>query len=327
MVTGYTETINKTMPYVTPSSAPSTYVKRKKIGEHEIILVSLIASLFREDNIIPPGAVLDAGAQFGEQAAYYAKLVPDRTVYAVDPSPSNIEIINKTYMATLPNLKIHQSGLGSTIGVRKTPKDAGFNMDDGSEFEVATLDSLFFDKGERLGFAHLDVEGLKLEVLEGGVNTLTTFQPIVTTELRVHHNATYTTLLLTFLDKLLYDSYVVDEVCGYPSKDYRNVSHIPRKLSRYLPFSDAFQLALATGAIFRVNVSSISNMVYPCCAAGGECCRDPENCCLEDVVNQWLKDHNVHRPAAMKDFRGARKVTTEVWWSLRHRTESSQLGT
>jgi hypothetical protein len=109
--------------------------------------------------------------------------------------------------------------------------------------------------------------------------------------------------------------------------DYRNVLHIPRKLSRYLPFSDAFQLALATEAIFRVNVSSISNMVYPCCAAGGECCRDPDNCCLEDVVNQWLKDHNVHRPAAMKDFIGARQATTHRWRALRIRFHNNEFGT
>jgi FkbM family methyltransferase len=319
-----TEEATGTIPMPSP---PGPYVPRTKIGEHEIILVSLIASLFREDHFMPPGGILDAGAQFGEQAAYYAKLAPGRTVHAVDPSPRNIDKIEKTYKAALPNLKIHQVGLGSTVGVRRTPKDAGFNMDHGSEFRVETLDSLFFDRGEPLGFAHLDVEGLELQVLEGSVNTLTTYQPIVTTELRVHDNATYTTLLLTFLDQLGYDTYVIDEVCGYPYMDYRNLLNIPRTLSRNLPFSDAFNLALATDAIFRVNASSIATLVYPCCAAGGDCCPDPNNCCREDVVNQWLEDHHVHRPAAMQDFKGARRATTMRWRALRIRFHNNEFGT
>jgi FkbM family methyltransferase len=309
---------------------PSRYVPRSKIGEHEIIFVSLIASLFREGNVIPPGSVLDAGAQLGEQAAYYAKLAPDRTVHAADPSPSNVAKIKKS-CKELPNVNIHLVGMGPHTKVRVPPQNSSLltnSMEqNATEYEVETLDSLFFDKGEPLGFARLDVGGMELQVIEGGINTLTTYQPIVSTELRVHGNATYTTSLLTLLDQLGYDTYVVDEVSGNLYMDYRNLLNIPRKLSRNLPFSDAFNLALATDAIFRVNASSIATLVYPCCAVGGECCETPQECCTDILVNQWLEEHHMHRPVAMLDFKEAKRATTMRWRNLRMRYHATELGT
>lgn len=60
-----------------------------------------------------------------------------------------------------------QGGLGQHVGTMKVP-DSSFQMPIGSEFLVYTLDSLFYDQGKKLGFAHLDLEGLELDVLKGG---------------------------------------------------------------------------------------------------------------------------------------------------------------
>ena len=300
---------------------------RTKIGEHEIITVSLLASLFREEWFIPDGSIVDAGAQFGEQAAYYADLAPDRTVYAIDPSPSNIAKIKETH-GHLPNLKIMEAGLGQEVGVRAAPSNAGFNMADGATFRVETLDSLFYNKGERLGFAHLDLEGLELDVLKGGIKTFNTYQPVFTAEVQVHKDKKFTAALLTFIDDLGYDSYVIDEVCGYPQVDYRNLLNIPRPMSRHLSFSDAWQLALASEAIFRVTATTIATEVYPCCALGGECCPVAgKDCCTEKIVGEWLKDNKVYRPSAMLNFRGARRQTIKRWFRARGRSDKVEPGT
>ena len=54
---------------------------------------------------------------------------------------------------------------------------------------------MFYDKGEKLAFAHIDVEGVELDVLKGGIKTIKADRPIFTVELIVHENVQY---FLTF---------------------------------------------------------------------------------------------------------------------------------
>jgi FkbM family methyltransferase len=295
------------------------------IGDHEIILVSLLGGLMREEGLIPEGTFLDAGAQYGEQGAHYAVIAPDRQVLCLDPSPDLVEKI-KAVFGKLPNLRVEQGGLGKEVGVMK-PRDKYFNMDLDAEFPVYSLDSLFYDKGVKLAFAHLDVEGLELDVLKGGVQTLRADRPIFTTEVRVHDHE-YTTELLNFLDQEGYDTYVINEVCGYPFMDLRNLLNIPRKMSKTFARSDTFNLLLATDSIFRVTAdedNSIFEAVYPCCALGGECCpgddlADP-SCCSEVLVDNWLEQNNINkRPPAMVGWKSARKEFETWQYRLRARS-------
>ena len=281
---------------------------------HEIILVSLLGGLIREEDLIPAGTFLDAGAQHGEQGAHFAVAAPDRQVLCLDPSPANVEGMKKEY-GELPNLRIEQGGLSKEVGVMK-PRDDTFEMDLNEEFQLFTLDSLFYNKGEKLGFAHLDVEGLELDVLKGGVETLRAYKPILTTEIRVHDHK-YTTELLKFLDKESYDTYIIDEVCGFPHQDFRNLLNIPRGLSRRMAHSDTFNLLHATESIFRVDVDTIFEMVLPCCAQGGECCPGGDlkapTCCDEKSVINWYKKNNIKMsPASMFGWRNSKK-TYETW--------------
>jgi FkbM family methyltransferase len=296
----------------------------QKIGNHEILLVSLVVGLMREEGLIPEGMFLDAGAQFGEQGAHYAATAPDRQVLCIDPSPRNLQTNQENY-SELPNLRVQQGGLGKTVGVAK-PVDSSFHMDLDAEFPVYTLDSLFYDKNEKLGFAHLDVEGLELDVIKGGLKTIHAYKPIFTTELRVHANPEYTKELLTLLDQNGYDSYVIHEVCGYPHMDYRNLLNVPRKMSTQLGMSDTFNLLLATQSIVRVSRDTIFENVFPCCAVGGECCpgKDPKanTCCSESAVAEWHEKNNVFkRPPAMFGWKTARKEFETWHWRLRERNK------
>ena len=107
-----------------------------------------------------------------------AVAAPDRRVLMLDPSPSNLASARKNF-GSLTNLEIMHGGLSSAVG-KMEARDATFNMEVGSEFPLYTIDSLFHEKGHKLAFAHLDVEGLELDVLHGALATIKESQPIFT---------------------------------------------------------------------------------------------------------------------------------------------------
>lgn len=233
--------------------------------------------------------------QFGEFGAHMAVNAPEREVMMLDPSPNNVRDAKKRY-SVLKNVHILQGGLGDKVGTMKA-RDQSFQMETGAEFPLYTLDSLFYEKGRKLAFAHLDVEGLELDVLKGAVQTIRQSKPIFTTEVRVHKDVAYTDALMDFIFDLGYDSYVINEVCGYPHMDYRNLLNIPRSKSLDLIRSDTINLLDATNSITRLPVrkegqKTIFDLVMPCCALGGECCPgddiNDKSCCSEGLVLKWL---------------------------------------
>ena len=113
----------------------------------------------------------------------------------------------------------------------------------------------------------------------------------------MYKDVEYTDKLMNFIFDLGYDSYVINEVCGYPHMDYRNLLNIPRSMSLELMHSDTFNLLDATKSIFRLPVrkedqKTIFDLIMPCCALGGECCPgddiNDKSCCSEELVKKWL---------------------------------------
>lgn len=296
--------------------------KKMRIGAHETLLTFFLSSILKEDDgdLLPEGSILDCGAQFGEQGAHYA-VSSTRKVVAMDPSPTLVQHMNDNW-GSLENLEIRQGGLGLEVGTMK-PRDNTFNMDMDGEFPVYTLDSMYFDKGEKLAFAHLDLEGLELDVLRGGLNTIRSNKPVFTVELRVHEEKT--TPLLDLIDSLGYDTYVIDEPCGMPPMDLRNILCIPRSKSDAFGRSNSFNLLLAMDGIKRVTAENIAQIVLPCCALGGECCPGTNlngpDCCTEKVVLEW---HSKNRaafspPAATIGFKIASQNFMKIQYRLRQR--------
>ena len=143
-----------------------------------------------------------------------ANLAPGRTVHALDPSPSQCLAMNKF---ALPNFKVTNAGIGRMVG--KGVAGPGFTgMKPGDEFRIETIDNLFFDKNETLAFAHLDVEGLELEVLKGGKKTIDAWKPIFTTELRVHKDPEFSRALIDYINDLGYDRYATDEPSSFEQR-------------------------------------------------------------------------------------------------------------
>lgn len=251
---------------------------------------------------------------------------PDREVIALDPSPSNLDRVNNNF-GSLTNLVTKQGGLGEKVGSMVVP-DASFEMPIGTEFPIYTLDSMFYDQGKKLAFAHLDVEGLELDVLKGGVNTIKDSKPLFTTEVRVHKDPEYTNNLLDFISELGYDSYVINEVCGYPHMDYRNLLNIPRSKSKSLRFSEIFVLLHATQSITRIPTQSegqktIFEIVVPCCKLGESCCPGSDinapSCCSEDRVSTWLEENKPDSNPHFYFWKTARQEFVRMQYRLRQR--------
>lgn len=289
---------------------------------HEPVLRSILGGLFAEA-ILPPGVIIDAGANSGEDACYYAERNPQRTVYAVEPTPSNVAYIKRKFARRLNNLQAVHGGLGSVTQLvydkratnSTTNKGVSHQVADVAQsvrvdeaqaghpgvFRVHRIDDLFASQwhGERLGFAHFDVEGGELDVLLGARHIISRDRPVFTVETFVHNHPNITLRLLHTLDDLGYDSYMVEEQCGLPV-DCRNIINIPRELHSKFQQSPTLDLATVTGKLFFVSERTIATQAYASvCSSGNKCCvNGPVNhfgpswwktkCCNADCVNRWL---------------------------------------
>ena len=77
----------------------------------EILLHAIIGGLFAE-NVVPPGSILDVGANDGEMSCFYATLDPSRKVHALEP---NIHIFRTLELnmrsATKANMRTMNAGV------------------------------------------------------------------------------------------------------------------------------------------------------------------------------------------------------------------------
>ena len=152
---------------------------------------------------IRPGFVVaDVGAFIGTHSrAFSANVGPEGRVLAFEPRPDSAAVLSENAdMAPTRNIRVVNKALGdcektvplSVLHDDKSANYAGLSLemsidtkypaDNTSNFEeiaVTTLDSFDLD---RLDFMKVDVEGMELDVLKGGIRTIERCKPIVFTE-------------------------------------------------------------------------------------------------------------------------------------------------
>ena len=278
----------------------------------EVLLHSLIVGMFGEPDTVPPGSVIDAGANTGEEACLLASVGDGRVVHAIEPLRTNIGHISRRY-AAYDRLRPLLAGLSDKNGAltvpsrynaqanvtagssqlnwsyRSTRRDvkshrnlaAGGSTKEATEtVRLWTVDALFGSlwAGERLGFAHLDLEGMEIDALRGAAATLARDRPVLTVEVWTHTKDKATRDKLSHLASLNYDTYVIDEVAGVPF-DVRNLLCVPRE-ANLTTRSPTLANAIATQQLVPTN--RIFSHVFPCCALRGACCHNPRSgCCLD----------------------------------------------
>merc|ERR1712196_205876 len=93
-------------------------------------------------------------------------------------------------------------------------------------FQITTVDTLFANRP--LGFAHWDVEGMEVPVIQGALATIRRDRPWFTVEaFPLTHHGKYVNLV-RLVHSLGYRMYEIFDTCGYPF-DCRNYLCVPNE--------------------------------------------------------------------------------------------------
>ena len=169
------------------------------------------------------GSVLDVGANIGIMTAHLGQHLPNTTIHAFEPMPTNISVLRKIIAKfNLKLVKLHEIAVGETSGSVKMilPQNGKTKMqglshvkhesitewNEGEEFEVEldTLDNQL--KTEKIQGIKIDVENFEHFALKGAKELLERDHPIIYAELWDNQNRTNCFDILTSLS---YQAFIV----------------------------------------------------------------------------------------------------------------------
>lgn len=181
-------------------------------------------------NKIINGNIIDSGAWIGDNSIPWALNCPSHIIYAIDPSPNNINYIQKMIkINNIKNLKTIEYALNDKNGIIGTNDNidhCSFKNGGGTKIESVNLDYLYEEKViDNISYIHLDVEGLEFNVIKGSEKIIEKFKPIIVFE--QHTEIDNYIELSKFLKKYEYDIYIIDEISGSRT-DCRNFIAFPK---------------------------------------------------------------------------------------------------
>lgn len=174
--------------------------------------IDLLNSLLKKIN---NPVVLDIGANLGFFTFGMVNNIDNATVYSFEPQRILSNMIGGSIALNCKeNMYVRNAAVGSFNGKIKIPKYdysiissfgsvsteevknreyIGQNTKDYEYVDILTIDSLMLDKVDLI---KIDVEGMELSVLEGALNTITKYKPILFVEfLKSNTTSLYNTLL------------------------------------------------------------------------------------------------------------------------------------
>jgi FkbM family methyltransferase len=135
-------------------------------------------SVYRVSTLSAEGAILDIGANIGLFALWMARHNPGRPIYCFEPLPTNVRIAERN----CPDAVVTQIGLGRerrTASLQVDPHELMASSIATSwatqtrTFEIQPLDLFAGEHGiGQVAFMKIDTEGMEVDVLEGGRETL-----------------------------------------------------------------------------------------------------------------------------------------------------------
>lgn len=200
---------------------------------HEVLFRQIHMVLYERGEL--QGNIVDLGAFLGDNGVPWGMVMPEKTIYSIDPCPGNCEFIRRMIEcnSSVSNVKIIQSAISDKEEVLNTNDDlmhCSFVWNSGhNTVKATTLDKLFQD-GELkdLGYIHLDVEGMEYQVLRGSENIINTFRPIFTVEQHIEREKDSYALIRQFFNERKYIMYMINEVAG-GFQDCRNFFAFPEE--------------------------------------------------------------------------------------------------
>jgi FkbM family methyltransferase len=196
---------------------------------HEVIFRRIISTLL--SNHIIRHNIVDSGAWIGDNAIPWAKQI-QQSVYAIDPSPNNIDYINQMCTINqLQNVKTIQIALSDkteTVTTVDHIDHCSFVCPGNTQAYAVSLDDLYLKNSiSDIDFIHLDVEGFESKAIHGSEQLIRRYNPMIAFEQHLHTDL-YVELCQYLQDKD-YVVYMIDEVMPGCREDCRNFLAIPKK--------------------------------------------------------------------------------------------------
>lgn len=196
------------------------------------------------------GVAIDIGANIGNHSIYFSQFYND--VYAFEPNP-------KIYKALLINTEDHKNvypfnlGLGNkqgqgyiTISNRQNLGSAQINMSKSEKetssqpINITQLDNFWGKIDKEIGLIKIDVEGMELKVLKGGINIIRNYKPVIIFEQHKDDFKNNRSEVINFIRGMDYQIYVP----RYKPKRSDSLSTFRRYFNNFI--------ALLTGASFLI---------------------------------------------------------------------------
>ncbi|HIP35481.1 MAG TPA: FkbM family methyltransferase [Crocinitomix sp.] len=171
------------------------------------------------------GDILDVGANIGIMTYHLAKKNSTKTIYAIEPMPDNLNVLNKIIshyhlknVKVLPNALSDKEGeLEMVLPLNGKVKMQGLahvvhhtinEWNEGEKIKVAciTLDLLF--KNKNISAIKMDIENFEYFALKGGIEMLKNNHPIIYLELWENENRKQ---CFSLLESLGYSAFISDK--------------------------------------------------------------------------------------------------------------------
>ena len=189
----------------------------KNRDSHEVIFRKINTFLIK--NKIIKNNIIDLGAWIGDNSIPWAKNI-DGIVYAIDPSPQNLDFINKTCeFNNITNIKTIQCAISNINELLTTNDDINHcsfvygnpGLNGNVKINAVSLDYLYDTKTiDNIGYIHLDVEGMEYKILEGSIKLIENCRPLISFE--QHLEIDDYDIILLYLKKINYTIFLIDEI-------------------------------------------------------------------------------------------------------------------
>ena len=188
------------------------------------------------DYLKPGNIVFDVGANTGSHTVAFSRLVgPTGSVFAFEPERTAFyALAGNVAINNLKNVYCYQQALGNENGSIRVPE---LDYDKTTNFGGVSLDADYSESPHyvvgmnkidsislpRLDLVKIDVEGMEKVVLEGGVENINKFKPVLYVE---NDRADKSEALIAFIKSLGYQIYSHTASLYNPNNFYENKDNV-----------------------------------------------------------------------------------------------------
>ena len=169
--------------------------------------------------------MLDIGANIGTYSAILEDIVESDNLYIFEPLPYlnkhlkqyfkkahvfNYALSDKegTQNIRVPYIENKRFDSRASFNLHTEPNQTGF---DEIKVPLISLDNIIKKIHiDSIGFIKIDVEGHEIEVLNGGIETITRFKPLLLIEIETRHHKIPITEIFSRLEKMNYKGYYIN---------------------------------------------------------------------------------------------------------------------